>query len=153
MLGAPGDSGGGWFVDVSGVFQLAAITSFANIFPGYGSDTDATFLSPDNLSWIESTIAPRPVGDYDSDGGVDGQDFLTWQQDFDMTGSGLAADGNKDGSVDAADYTIWRDNFGMGVPAAFASTTVPEAASLVLLLMALACCNSSRSFRRAHRQR
>jgi hypothetical protein len=77
--------------------------------------------------------APTLDGDYDSDGDVDGNDFLVWQRQLGGPGS---ADGNDNGTVDAPDLTIWRNNFG-DVAAAAVVAAVPEPASAVLLL---ACC-------------
>lgn len=51
------------------------------------------------------------TGDYDLDGEVESDDYLTWADAFGST-TLLAADGNGDGTVDAADYTLWRDHFG-----------------------------------------
>lgn len=69
-------------------------------------------------------------GDYDVDGDVDGNDFLTWQRQLGSTAvpSGSGADGNSSGTVDAPDLTVWRTYFGevAAVPAA-----VPQAAAAV----------------------
>lgn len=97
-------------------------------------------------------------GDYDPtfdgeeyvfDGDVDGSDFLTWQRNLGF-GVGLGpiagetatrqhGDGNRDRTVDGADLTVWTDNYGQGVSAASAITAVPEPATLVMVLMGLAC--------------
>lgn len=52
---------------------------------------------------------PMP-GDFDQNRVVDQADYLLWKQQFGVTGSGLAADGNGDQVVDAADYTLWRNH-------------------------------------------
>jgi hypothetical protein len=52
MLGAPGDSGGGWFIDVNGEYQLAGITSSAG-GNTYGFFTSAAKLDHD---WINSNL-------------------------------------------------------------------------------------------------
>jgi hypothetical protein len=67
-------------------------------------------------------------GDFDTDGDVDGNDFLVWQR------------GGAPGGVTAANLTTWRNNF--GAPAVAAAGAVPEPSSLVLLVAAgalLAC--------------
>jgi hypothetical protein len=58
-------------------------------------------------------------GDFDSDGMVDGSDFLAWQ-----LGLGIA--------YAAADLPIWRANFGHGAPPAAASATADCAQAMVV---------------------
>ena len=67
-------------------------------------------------------------GDFDSDGDVDGADFLAWQR------------GNATGGTTAANLTLWENNF--GTSAAGASTgAVPEPTSICLLGIAgVMCC-------------
>jgi len=61
-----------------------------------------------------------PAGpDYDSDGDVDGQDFLLWQRD-DASASGLAA---------------WQDRFGETTPAVASLSAVPEPSSLLMIVL------------------
>ena len=59
------------------------------------------------------------AGDFDSDGDVDGNDFLVWQR------------GGAPGGVTQANLTAWQTNYGVPVVAAVAA--VPEPASLLLL--------------------
>ncbi len=66
---------------------------------------------------------PLLSGDFDSDGDVDGADFLTWQQGF-------------GGAYGASDLTDWENNFGSTGAAIAAAGAVPEPSSCVLLLMA-----------------
>jgi len=60
VLGAPGDSGGGWFVEDNGEYYLTGISSFATLTTQYGNSTYATILQPE-LDWIAATIASRQV--------------------------------------------------------------------------------------------
>jgi hypothetical protein len=87
---------------------------------------------------VEYYSAPDPNNaDFDSDGDVDGADFLIWQRGF-GTGSTLAqgnADG--DGDVDAADLAIWKTQYGSTGLATAAAASVPEPASVSLAGMAL----------------
>lgn len=81
------------------------------------------------------------VGDFNSDGAVDSQDFATWKASFGSVGLGLAADGNADGRVDAADFTLWRDQhqfFAATYGTTEAAAAVPEPASAALALLGLA---------------
>ena len=79
-------------------------------------------------------------GDFDKNGVVDGNDFLTWQSNFGtLTGATQAqgdADGN--GTVDGNDFLAWQSNFGASGGGNGAS--VPEPASAALLLIATVAC-------------
>jgi hypothetical protein len=75
-----------------------------------------------------------PNADFDSDGDVDGADFLVWQRNVgaaNPTQSQGDADGN--GVIDAADVAVWQTQFGPGTPAG----AVPEPAAVVLAGLAL----------------
>jgi hypothetical protein len=76
---------------------------------------------------------PTDDADFDGDGDVDGQDFLTWQRG--LGGDPTLANGNAngDGAIDGADLAVWRNQFGLAsVPAA----AVPEPGAIVLLAAA-----------------
>lgn len=88
------------------------------------------------------TLDPPAVdnANFDGDTDVDGADFLTWQANYGTLGTGtlLTGDANDDGDVNDADFTIWKTQFGDPVPAAAASTGVPEPAAVSLALLGLA---------------
>lgn len=92
--------------------------------------------------------APLANADFNSDGIVDGKDFLVWQRGFGI-GSGAASsdgDANGDGAVNAADLALWKSGFGMP-PAVAAVSAVPEplsATTALLGLAALGLCGSRR---------
>ena len=58
-------------------------------------------------------ISSAHPGDFDSDGDVDGADFVAWQQHFPTSTGATLADGDADGDgdVDGADFVVWQQNF------------------------------------------
>ncbi|MEN0111923.1 MAG: trypsin-like serine protease [Planctomycetota bacterium] len=150
---APGDSGGGLFIDVDGETQLAGVTSFGQSLDADGVNSDygdfGGFTRVSSfVDWIHDTIVsvdgasghgggsatPLP-GDYNGDGLIDAADYAVWQSQVGETGDGLAADGNADGVVDAADYTVWRDGSAQDYGDLVASLAVPEPSSALLAIM------------------
>jgi hypothetical protein len=80
--------------------------------------------------------APEPVSDFDSDGDVDGADFLAWQKGVGLENPTLAqGDANRDGQADAADLDVWKQQFFGIVDAAIDS--VPEPTAAILCAFAL----------------
>ena len=78
---------------------------------------------------VEGTVnyvtGPDP-GDFDSDGDVDGADFLAWQR------------GNSPNPLSASDLAEWESNYGAGAGPLSASTSVPEPSTGLMLLLCLA---------------
>ena len=75
--------------------------------------------------------------DYDSDGDVDGADFLAVQRALGARDS--QADFNDDGIVNGADALLLRIEFGQSLPPGVSNTTtVPEPAAGVLFATLLA---------------
>jgi hypothetical protein len=77
-------------------------------------------------------VGSRPKADYNGDGDVDQDDFLSWRANFKRT-DWPYADGNRNGIVDAGDYVVWRKS--MAAQAAAAALSVPEAYSLWSLVL------------------
>ena len=82
-LTAPGDSGGGLFLDVGGERRLAGVTSLGStldqlVNSDYGDRAAFTRVSQ-FLSWIDETLIENADGDFNFDGRFDGRDFLQWQ--------------------------------------------------------------------------
>jgi hypothetical protein len=75
--------------------------------------------------------------DFDGDGDVDGDDFLTWQRHVAMDSGATLAEGdaNGDEAVDGDDLTLWEGQFGTAVAVA---APVPEPATAALALVAAA---------------
>ena len=88
-----------------------------------------------NLSFIHLAEAPTIVGDFDSDGDIDGRDFLAWQR------------GESPNPLSGSDLADWQANFGIG-SLVVANVAVPEPGSIGLLAFALACCGLRRGDRR-----
>jgi hypothetical protein len=105
---------------------------------------DAT--SPGTLTFLdgayEDSGAPIVAGgggasedsaDFDGDGDVDGQDFLTWQRGVGTTGTGSPStgDANDDFDVDGDDLAVWRSQFG-GAGSLGTVSAVPEPAAFAM---------------------
>ncbi len=90
--------------------------AFASNFSVVGSSGSDDYI-------LTSLLSPAgPDGDFDGDGDVDGNDFLTWQRD-DATVPGLAN---------------WESDYGTPAPlSGLAAASVPEPASGVLLMFGL----------------
>jgi hypothetical protein len=99
-------------------------TFFFQIFfnsGGFGVDAN-NIIRIDNVA-LEFTPATSNPGDFDTDGDVDGRDFLAWQR------------GESPAPLSATDLTDWQNNYGTGGGlASFAA--VPEPGSLLLALSA-----------------
>ncbi|TWT92452.1 hypothetical protein Pla108_40770 [Botrimarina colliarenosi] len=87
---------------------------------------------------IYGILGSGPAGDadFDSDGDVDGNDFLVWQQGFGLASqtNKSAGDSNGDGVVDGADLGVWSGQFGSVGSTALG---VPEPGALLLSGVAL----------------
>ncbi|TWT87483.1 hypothetical protein Mal64_30220 [Pseudobythopirellula maris] len=112
-------------------------------FYGYGSFFGTGSLGVARQEAVKDfyeSIAPVLVGDYNSDGVVDGADFTVWRDSFTQVGEGLPADGNNDGCVCITDYHLWVQHYGetladlIAAPAEAAG--VPEPATWSLLALA-----------------
>ena len=89
-----------------------------------------------NNTIVAFTATPNVSADFDSNGVVDGNDFLRWQRGQGKAAGATNADGdaNRDGAVDAEDLELWKGSF--APPAAPAMQTVPEPATTLLLATA-----------------
>lgn len=114
-------------------------------YVGIASDSQQNTAPPDgprastlSIGKITAGIPVEVAADFNSDGVVDGADFLVWQRGSGISdGTAELADGdaNNDGNVDAADLALWKSNHGVGaaVPTVAA---VPEPAAGFLGLVA-----------------
>ena len=79
---------------------------------------------------------PLLDADFDSDGDVDGRDYLIWQKGFGTLASATLADSDADGDgdVDDSDLSIWQSNFG-AVIAGAPTSAVPELSTAILVAL------------------
>ena len=112
---------------------------FGPVGVGFYNDGTSTLPSTYEDITIDQIVATTYYdGDFDTDGDVDGDDFLIWQAGFGTTSyaSPRNGDADWDGDVDGDDFLKWQSNFGTrAAPGAAAVAGVPEPSSLVLLLL------------------
>ena len=101
------------FASASGSFDSINLPAL-----GGSLDWDTDSLLTDGILSV-MTVGAIP-GDFDSDGDVDGNDFLVWQR-TDGTPAGL---------------TAWENNYGTGTLGASATGSVPEPSTVLLLSIA-----------------
>ena len=84
-----------------------------------------------SLAWMLS------AADFDGDGDVDGDDFLTWQTGFGTTANASRTDGDADGDgdVDGNDFLIWQSQF--GTQTGQAAAAIPEPATSIVAALAV----------------
>ncbi len=84
-------------------------------------------------------VAPLLQADFNSDGRVDGSDFLIWQTNFPTPQDAAMTDGdaNGDGDVDGEDFLTWQLEFAPA-PESRAASRIPEPPG-VLLAGSLGC--------------
>jgi hypothetical protein len=94
----------------------------------YGVGVDPNFLQGAEAINEAAGLA----GDFDTDGDVDGRDFLAWQRSYGTQGIS-PADGSLNGIVDAADLALWKESYGivLGEEALHAAVQIPEPSYLI----------------------
>lgn len=137
-------------VDLSGnavLYGTTTATSANQLISVVDTDASATATTlataPANTAFrgVEfvsaSVVPPLNNADFNSDGIVDGNDFLIWQRGFGSSNqpNKSTGDANGDGNVNGLDLTAWKSKFG-GPGATAAIAAVPEPASLALVGLA-----------------
>lgn len=137
-----------WLVDHDGDFNNDAFYNCADVDAlvadiAAGTNTLSFDLTDDGLvngddlsAWLlEAGRTNLPSGnayqpaDANLDGGVDGQDFIAWNQyKFTATAAFCSGDFNANGFVDGNDFIIWNDH-------KFTTSAVPEPSSACLLAL------------------
>ncbi len=120
----------GWTLPYLTMTNATDISDDGRTITGFGKSvfrTPAGDLRTE--AWVGVLPPPSALpADFDSDGDVDGDDFLVWQANF-GTPAGAAADmgdADGDGDVDGDDFLVWQAQFGSGVESAGSSVPVPE---------------------------
>jgi hypothetical protein len=101
--------------------------TFNHVTPGYSVTYDTAQRR------LVLNVLPR--ADFDTDGDVDGADFLAWQQGLGTASGATKAQGdaNNDGAVDGADFLSWQRQVGTMAPT---SHSVPEPAAVAMTAIA-----------------
>lgn len=130
----------------TGSFQSAAMDQndridrlnvLTNNWTNRGFFWDETRLGYD-FSSVAGVPAVTEDADFDADGDVDGLDFLIWQEGFGTGTTQPEGDANNSGAIDSDDLAVWQTQY--GAAAALGSvTSIPEPASLLLVLLGTAC--------------
>jgi hypothetical protein len=117
--------------DYSATIRVRSTTDTLTIF-----GTTTAGFGGTRLNAVELYAVAVP-GDFDSDGDVDGADFVAWQTNFPKATDATLAQGDADGDgdVDGADFVVWQTNFpftpGPG------ATAVPEPSAWLLGLFSI----------------
>jgi autotransporter-associated beta strand protein len=126
------------FNDVGGALTGGphVIATYGSLVGTFGTTLDLPLgyiLDYDYLGNQIALVSSAHPGDFDSDGDVDGADFVAWQTNFPTTSGATLAQGDADGDgdVDGADFVVWQTNFPF-TPGPGASP-VPEPVGFVLL--------------------
>jgi hypothetical protein len=91
-----------------------------------------------------TTGSPEFSADFDNDGDVDGADLDDWQTAYAATS---LADADGDGDSDGADFLSWQRQYGSGVAPLAALSSIPEAGTLTLSIIAAILIASQRRTR------
>ncbi len=121
-------------------FTLTAGLSSANFTIGFSGSwlgADDVILYLDRIALRDTTFTAPEDADFDNDGDIDGQDFLSWQRGFGISSNAdtTQGDANGDGAVSESDFTIWQSQY--GTPSALsAATAIPEPSTAWLAVIA-----------------
>jgi hypothetical protein len=111
--------------------NTTAYSSYKILFPTVKDAALANSMQISGIQLFDSAAPSDP--DFDNDGDVDGQDFLTWQRNVGVGTTNATGDADGNSIVNGADLAAWRAEFGPAAAAAVGS--VPEPATAVLGLL------------------
>ncbi len=102
-----GGGGGNLALSESYLTGNSVVTSGATV----GLGAAFTGGGAQDLAFRYGVVGAQPLSaDFDGDGDVDGNDFITWQRTLGTAGG--QGDADNDGDVDADDLMVWRNEFG-----------------------------------------
>ena len=81
----------------------------------YDFTTAAEQAYGDNQAEAESGVFALYSGDIDGSGTIDAMDYDAWEEAYNNSEMGGAADLNSDGFVDSSDYVIYENNIGKSI--------------------------------------
>ena len=123
--------------------------AFPTVASADGRIWDIDLVGGDTLIATATIAAVLPVGaDFNGDGIVNELDLLIWENNYPIASgaSKMMGDADGDGDVDAADFIKIQTDFGViPVPPISASVAVPEPATVLLALLAVAGCPRRRA--------
>ncbi|MBA3481268.1 MAG: hypothetical protein H0T51_05580, partial [Pirellulales bacterium] len=134
---------GGYLPSAGASFDILDKSQFG-IFSGVFSAVNLPLL-PAALTWDASELYTTGVlsvvssgffiaGDFDEDGGVDGDDLTRWQTGFGTGSAHMQGNADGDGDVDGADFLTWQRQVG-SAPIVAAAESIPEPGALALMLL------------------
>jgi hypothetical protein len=131
----------------NGIYLIAMQLRMANLetsdpfyllwsMPGVPTSTLNSIARPWVESHVDELIWDGLASDFDGDGDTDGSDFLSWQIGFGTASGAQKFDGDydTDGAVDGVDLLGWQGEFGTSVSGVAPHHSVPEPASMALVL-------------------
>ena len=127
LLGSGGTTLDGHSWDIGDIIEILdptgsqATGSNLSEFRGVGQ-----FFAPSAPPLVVDALHVFPLGDFDIDSDVDGFDFLEWQR------------GESPDPLSASDLADWEANYGYSLPLSATSAAVPEPATGVMLMLAIA---------------
>ena len=132
-LPAPGDSGGGWFLEENGQTYLAGVTSFLYALDfvadaDYGDIAGAVRVS-DYIDWIQPYLPGKLPGDIDGDALVNLQDLAILAGTYGQCGTDLPADLTNDGCVNLGDLAMLAGHYQFPATAAAPTGDIPPDAT------------------------
>ena len=92
---------------------------------------------------VRDALSNSLTGDYNLNGIVDAADYVVWRDTLtQMVPPSSGADGDGNVTIDSDDYDVWRNHFGQsaGGAGSYVIASVPEPATLALLILAEVCC-------------
>jgi hypothetical protein len=103
----------------------------------YDGDKSGDGITPNNSSYVTWVYVPveTVMGDINEDGIVNFSDYLLLSQNFNKTGEWSQGDLSGDGVINFSDYLLLSQNFSKTFPGSVDGTTVPEPATLSLIIL------------------